>query len=321
MKQKYVSKIYHLDLTFKYNRGMKLSSNIRLTNNDSLFLEHFGNQRFIEMIGFLEFESFKNSTFLYNFENLDEELNETQRIERLNNFIYKTQSICNVFWIIKDNSINCENGFLYISDSDNEKESFSSNMRSQVFTNAFGERTNVVFNREELSQYVQIYNLLYQDKRLLSGKDVHRYLYNSATRLERFFYFLQAARTQAYLPSKIALYCTMIEVLFCTDDNYEITHKISERIAFFIGENYEDQYNIYKLIKEAYRVRSSTVHGDIMKKDYKEEDNLKRLSKNIDELLRRITMKIINDKDYIHLFENGKKDDLNKFYFDLLFKR
>jgi Apea-like HEPN len=108
-------------------------------------------------------------------------------------------------------------------------------------------------------------------------------------RLSLVFYFVQAARGSSDLGRKIAQYVTCFEALFCTDSS-EMTHKLAERVAFFLGENGAERTSIFKNIKAAYTVRSKVVHGD--KIDKKRANQAPDLSRTCDELLRKSLAKV-----------------------------
>ncbi|WP_043891135.1 HEPN domain-containing protein [Paenibacillus sp. Aloe-11] len=321
MKMKFISKLYHFNTTTKLNRGPIIKGNIRISNSNNIIDDHFSDTIFKDMVGLLEFDYLLNGHYLYAISDLKENLSESKRIETLNDYLKFTQFLCSAFWLIKDNSINCENGYLYISADSVEQNSVSSNMRTPFFSNALGEREDVLFTREEIEKTSELFGGFFINEGMQFTKDeTHNYLYNRATRIERFFYFLQSARTQSYLPSRIALYCTMIETIFCSEDNMEITHKIAERVGKFLGKDFDERLTYFKTIKQAYTIRSSTVHGDKIKKSFRNDDILKQISVNLDSILRECINKILLDKELIELLEKGSNEDLNKWYLELILK-
>lgn len=72
------------------------------------------------------------------------------------------------------------------------------------------------------------------------------------------------ARSESVLPLKIMNYCSVLECLF-TSDNTEVTHKVAERFARFIGKDFEDRKRLFKLVKDTYKIRSKAVHGQVVK--------------------------------------------------------
>ncbi|PFU30838.1 hypothetical protein COK80_09155 [Bacillus anthracis] len=105
-----------------------------------------------------------------------------------------------------------------------------------------------MFTNEELKELASWFKTLNHDN---IEKEVHEILLVVSTisnRLKRFNYFLQLTRTQIPLPSRIGMYCTLLEILLSTDKD-EITHKIAEILAKILGENYEERLEIFLFIK------------------------------------------------------------------------
>lgn len=126
--------------------------------------------------------------------------------------------------------------------------------------------------------------------------------------MQRAYYFVLNARGSSILPMKIVSYCSAFECLF-TNAKSEINHKIAERVAHFIGDAVDEKKELYKLIKKAYDVRSTIVHGSSLKG--KSED-LKDISKSLDSILRKL---LKQDSDIFSKNDN----ELEAFFIDLLF--
>jgi hypothetical protein len=119
------------------------------------------------------------------------------------------------------------------------------------------------------------------------------------TRLDRAKYFIQSARVAPHLPVKIANYCTALEALFSNDAS-ELTHKLSERAAWFIGRNADERIDIFRKIKKAYGIRSKVVHGV---SDWGTDMDLARdTSLFLDQTLRRVFTAISNDQTTYEMF-------------------
>lgn len=78
---------------------------------------------------------------------------------------------------------------------------------------------------------------------------------------------------------KIGLLCSALECLFTTDSS-EVSHKVAERVAFFIAKTSKDRVEVYKTIKRAYTLRSNFFHGNKLRNiednEYYEIENLIR---------------------------------------------
>ena len=219
-----------------------------------------------------------------------------------------------LLWFVKDNCVSAD--FTYLKYS--VKSYPSTNILSQNYINNYTSNcchAEVEFSYSEICYIDQLFEILgkicfvneekVEDVSPFPIEDIHNPLhsfYNSQidyyvySRLERAIMFLQSARTQERLLSRISAYFSVLECLFSTEKT-DITYKISQRIALYVGNDYEERIYLKKLISDAYNVRSRYVHGNaISKKDQKGEfsnNNLMRLSREIDNLLRIILTKII----------------------------
>ncbi|TPG92425.1 hypothetical protein EEL32_01465 [Brevibacillus laterosporus] len=223
-----------------------------------------------------------------------------------------------MLWLIKDHAVNTETGFLYLFNEEVTSHQVTSNSRQIRFTNASGKHTPTKFTSKEIDQSIELMSMF--NKNIIRTVDAQSSLSavnTSASRIERFIYFLQASRSQSHLPSKIALYCTMLETLLSTSSS-EITHKISERAARMIGETPEKRIEIYNTVKKVYKIRSSIVHGSTI--DKKLTNQITDLSIWMDDLLRKIFIKIIYDYNLQVLFDHGEQKELEEWFTNLIFE-
>lgn len=86
---------------------------------------------------------------------------------------------------------------------------------------------------------------------------------------------------------------TVFEALLSTDAT-EITHKISERVAFMLESTEDARLALYKRMKRLYKTRSLLVHGAI--------ENKKGLI-TYDRLRLDAKMTIVPDQDYFDIFD------------------
>jgi len=115
--------------------------------------------------------------------------------------------------------------------------------------------------------------------------------HHSLNRIQRALSLLSTLRGTSYLPYKVALYIPIFESLFSGSPG-ELTFKVSERVAFYMGKDPEDRRRIFKDIGDAYNIRSRYLHGQAFDKKAKKTD-LIELSKKMDSLLRLVLTKII----------------------------
>ena len=123
-------------------------------------------------------------------------------------------------------------------------------------------------------------------------------------RLDNAWFFIQAMRSQCYLPARIASACTVMEALLSTDA-VEITHKIAERTACVLNTSPKARIATYKLIKAAYGVRSGHVHGSVPKMSVEKQQ---AMSRDCDSILRALLGKAFGDKEFAHVLESSGAD-------------
>lgn len=140
--------------------------------------------------------------------------------------------------------------------------------------------------------------------------------YNSQDRISRGFNFIHNARTSNILPERITNYISFFECLF-SDSAPEISHRVSERVALYLSNKFDERIIIYNKLKEAYGVRSKFIHGDNLNKKLDKKTLLIEISSLLDNYARIILNKILNG-DYTIFNKNN--EDLTSFFNELIFK-
>jgi len=106
--------------------------------------------------------------------------------------------------------------------------------------------------------------------------------------------------------------CVVLESLFSCSVQ-EITHKLSERVAMFLGDNGGDNYTQYKKIKAFYSRRSKIVHGQ----DFKVKGDAREIVQPLEEVVHRVLRKILADSSYVTQFNKKNKEEyLTKLLFN-----
>jgi hypothetical protein len=131
--------------------------------------------------------------------------------------------------------------------------------------------------------------------------------------IERAMAFLNTARWTSNIPQKITHYMSILECLFSVDAS-EIVHKVSERVAQYLGESSTEKVEIYKLVKAAYGIRSAFVHGGTNKMS---DVQLCDLSKKTDDIIRRVLTKVIT-KDHVQFLKSNNA--MTEYFNSLIFQ-
>jgi len=136
-------------------------------------------------------------------------------------------------------------------------------------------------------------------------------------RLYRAFQILPLARRDSFLPIKISYYIVLLECLLSMEDNAELSHKVSERVAFLLGGDTEEKKQNFKLIKDCYTIRSKFVHGQKLMKSKNQPmtyEDMFKTSIQLDDIVRRVLNAAVQNKDTF--LDN---DALQKHFNNLMF--
>jgi hypothetical protein len=319
-------------LYFNYIDGDSISVaneftiNVPSGNNVS---KEFENIKFIWKVGVIGMEKIKNSNcFIWKSE--DDPLSNTILMKEGNEVLHYQIGVINMFlaglWFVKDHSCSCINGYLA---TDNFEQVFI-NSRDTFTCNSHGEYVTENFTKVEINQAETIVgNLLelfgpkktqidesnrgtsekYEAK--LSELNLADYHFN---RIERAFHLLNIARVNSLLTVKVSFYIATLESLF-TNDNFEIKYKVAQRVCLYLGGEKSEILKNKKLIEDAYKIRSNYFHGGNQDKNYKKRSNLKEISFNLDQLVRRVFTNVISIDSQEFLKEEG----LANYFEELLY--
>jgi len=214
-------------------------------------------------------------------------------------------------WGVRDNAVNCEFGFLEQSSS-NSQQTFS-NFVASLAVKADGTFESTAFSLTDLRIARDYYKSIL---RSLYPKAVESSIFNkNMGRPTRFLLFAEAARTETDLAIRVSTSMTCLEILFSTDAA-ELTHKLSQRVACYLGNTKAERISLFQAMKRAYSVRSKVVHGDTLQA--KLETEMVNVSKEVDEIVRRLFVRIVSDDKERALFEKSK-EDLESYFIQLTF--
>lgn len=206
----------------------------------------------------------------------------------LGNFGFYGKAIFDALWFYSDTSIQLD--LIFTQCEQSIDESMLSVMPK--LTNATGNES--MSNMEiEFFPLWHTYILKYLEALNKNGLNPNAVNPNNTNRIDRAIIFMGEARQSELLYKKISMYIVVLECLFTTE-NEEVTHKVSERTAYYIATDPENRRAVYSTLKQAYDIRSKYVHG---KKISLNNEKLADLSVKIDDIVRQVLGKIIN-KDY-----------------------
>lgn len=313
-KYRFITVIHNLE--YSEPEEIKLNSVGTISNNMNILIDTFNNHLTAGTIGVHSTDEFTKQTFFY----LDGTFGyktETEINQIGVQFTFALLRIIQNFafelWKLKDNNLYVRDGFLYvydkvISDGCTYKASVSAIPTLSDLT-----IKKSVLKSTEIKQVIENFEIkkvedFYSEKESFKEPtNFHFFKKHKLSRIERSSYFIQTARNNGTFPMKILSYCTALECLF-TSSRTELVHKIAERVAILLESESKDKLEVYNLIKRAYDIRSTIVHGSTLKGN---NEDLTDVSVKIDEVVR----KLINGN-----FEVFSKNDneINQFFIENL---
>jgi hypothetical protein len=239
------------------------------------------------------------------FINKDEYIDKETLHSKSYEYIRSLQSLFLFLWLIRDNS--CNVGFSVMFKANGRLANALSS--SHVNTTADCSFVDTTFTLDEIKQsrlyayeWGKFASVAHLEERKLKDPTFARGYYNKVqvnynelNRLHRALAFLQSARASDTLQKKIMFYALILECLFSANDKSEIQHKISERVALYIGTTPTERSDLFDKVKKYYSIRSSYVHGQSMDSKFKDNEVLKKMAIEFDSLIRIIFIKIIDE--------------------------
>ncbi len=107
-----------------------------------------------------------------------------------------------------------------------------------------------------------------------------------------------------------------VEALFGPEDGREITYRMAQRVALFLGQDRRSAVQLNKEMKLGYGWRSKVVHGLRLKK--LSADQSRQLSCTVESVLRRALVKILGDGHAERFDGSSREAFLDGLTFDLL---
>jgi hypothetical protein len=265
----------------------------------------------------------------------------TRELRNKYNYVQSLMVMC---WFVKDCCLSVSNGMADVPELAKMTVTITSN---SVLHNSLGKLETVTLMQSDILLATQVYSK-YQSLmgpqsppiddeiewiRNKDGKPIKAFQglssdfdYGTYNCIDRAMVFLNSARKAQYFVYKIAYYIPILECLFTTD-KFEVTQKVSERVAFYIEEDEDERIAMYDFIKEVYDIRSTFLHGQKFKSKNIQRDVLEPHSIRLDEVVRAIlTLVIMHDSDYFvgteqGIHKNDVKEKRDKYLKYLMFSK
>ena len=324
--------LQNLVINENIGRGIRLADGLFLCN-DSEVIQKFITPYIRESVGTLDMKLFatKGRCFIYSTERDRPDHQDTTVLEELDRTLFEIGLFLRQLWLIRDNCAYLDCGVrVRYKQSPLESPLVSQNIAknylgSHVSMSSGQYNESVSFSAREIRELRPWYDLLLQQTRRqytnwpTSTMQQHNPATLKISPVERFLGQIDFARREIYTSLRIAQYMTALESLFSTDSS-ELVYRLSERVAFFLGESSKERKQIFLDIKSAYKVRSAVVHGDIITKSLSTPDQLSNMSRICDHILRRCFWKIVYDEHLLEIFWfKSDKKAIDDYFATLVF--
>lgn len=150
VKYKFIASLQNIKIKESLSKGIIFKDNIRISNSGEKIKEYV-DEDFIMAMGNIEYYSMIRKPYIYSISDIESSTiihDDDEGLSLLDYFLLTSQTFPSLLWLIKDNSINVEIGFLRLLDGISLK--YHSNFRTSTFFNVKGNSEEVEFSREEI---------------------------------------------------------------------------------------------------------------------------------------------------------------------------
>lgn len=324
----FVTSVFKLKINENLRSGIEFYDGIKLTN-DFEFISQLITKDLKNAIGELEFNCLtgKADCVFYSIKEVNVNANNVDRL--LCDFMANCKIFLNDLWLIKDNCADLMMGYVefpyfkpsFILTPITTTPTIHSNCLNGGYTLADGKyETKVEYSIEELHDGI---NLFKNDNitriPFHESSQLNTFHKNNFSRISLSHILTKTARVQTDLVIKVSQYSNALEALFSSESS-ELTHRLAERISFFLESEFTKRIELYNQVKTIYSIRSIAAHGLLINKQKLKE--LESISINADNLLRRLFIKIHNEKELDYLFRKRTNDNnrlMNEYFQKLIF--
>lgn len=304
----------NLKLTGLDSDFLELIPGIRITNSPEIRKKVITDM--VELaIGYIETEHMHSRGAFVYFEYEDNEpaFKGAPQIKQLEVILLWIDDILKNSWLYKDNCIMCDTAYLIDDNILTGKASSSKLQYTHTLSN--GSIKSVEFTKQDWIDFIKIHDKLEHYLVSKESSSLSFMLEKNFSRVGRSLRFVKQAREARNIPYKITNYCAALETLFTTE-NMELSHKLSERVAFFLKDEFA-KLETYKSVKKAYSIRSKLTHGASMEK--KDLDQMPDVSFKTDMILRSAIRKIVDKEELLEMFDSSN-ERIDKYFENLIFQ-
>ncbi len=266
------------------------------------------------MMGGIEFEHLMNSPNLIFCEFTEEDIKDGELEPFLLSLLIWIKWLFRSAWVLFDHSFQCEAAYLFSYNENGSLEKCTSNFLAEKNTLSNCSIETISLDLDALKKWERITDDIQCFLHEKEASDFRFFLEKGFCRSGRAFKYINSARNAPDIGFKIAHYMSAFEALFSTSSS-ELSHKLSERVAFFLSQHGFNRKTVFKEIKSGYDIRSKLVHGDSVSNSSRE--NIVHISKACDSYLRSIMKLLFGPQKLVNLFEVSQTE-LDEYFEHLI---
>ena len=289
-----ISSFRHLSISEPLAEPFTLLPGVDISNSPSKKRELISEQ-ITEMIGKIELGYLMREPNIVFAEFTRDHLGDLEPEQFLFAWLVWAKNLLKSAWVLQDHNMDCESAFIFHF-SDGVLLRSSSNFLASHSTRADCTTKELSFGREELVRWER---LNYKINTYLYSQESHDFRFfmeKGYCRSGRALQFVESARIAPNAGFKIAHYISAFESLFSTSPS-ELSHKLSERVAFFLGMHGYSKRTVFQNMKTAYDIRSKLVHGASV--STQKVETLPDVSVICDSYLREIMQLLFGDTNLL----------------------
>lgn len=141
-------------------------------------------------------------------------------------------------------------------------------------------------------------------------KDIYFKEKDVFNRIKNALEFFRVGLSMLAYQLRFVLFVIALESIYSTS-KAEVTFSLSQRVAWFLGNDSNERIDYFETVKKCYKIRSQIVHGTHVSNDLKIE--IDSLMLKLEDIIRRSLSKILLDDKILEIFlvQNKLKDYLN----------
>lgn len=233
----FITSFRHLEIEGRKDQCVELMPGINITNDESVRRDLL-TPELLKGIGKIEYDYLLKAPNVVFYEYDKDDLIKLRVVKPepfLTAILIWIEGLFRDAWLIQDHVMECDAAFLHF-DRTSQRAGWSSNYLAVRPTFADGApRKSIKMPVDELvvwaDKHDHVSSYLYEKQ----SSSIQFMMRKGFSRTGRAMQFITAARHARDLAFKITHYCSALETLFTTDVN-ELAHKLSERVAFFLGK-------------------------------------------------------------------------------------